>query len=613
MLRIVIKTLPFILGTLLVPAFLYAAEASFYLLPDTGVYTIGEEFPVSITINTDGAEITAAGGNLAFNNEELEVVSISKNDSLFTSWIESEEDHTIVSINEKGIIPFEGFISDGYVGDRGHIMTVTFKALRDIASKIKFQTGSAILAADQKATNILAQMNSGVYTLNAEEVVPTLEYVAPVNTDSLNIVSVTHPDQDKWYATTTADFLWDLEDDVEGLRLLFNEEPNSIPTVFYADPEPSKRIEDIEEGIWYLHMQINNSVGWGDVAHFRVQVDVTDPEFFEIEQIERKDLSDPNPSFILEAFDAISGISGYEILLDDAVGDIVKTTNASSTKTVHRLEKVTPGEHTMVVRAIDRAGNSIEKQISFSVEALPVPKIFQYKEHVTTGSALAIKGKALENSEVKVFMSKDGSDPLQQGVLSDAEGNFIYVIEEVVDSGTYEFWAQTRNRYGAESDISNKATVFVTRPGIAVYGGIIIGYLSIIAPLVGLTVLLLVSLWWGWHKFRSYKKTLKKEVNEAEDVLHKEFAELKKMTQQEISSLERARSSRKLTPEEHSIIKRFKGSMTESEKHINKEFLDVKKATENEEVVQEQQEEIQQQQTKPQRQGKMQIRIEKLH
>ncbi|MCK5027441.1 MAG: hypothetical protein KAS07_03405 [Candidatus Pacebacteria bacterium] len=616
MFRIVIRISPFILSILLLPVFLYAADASFYLLPDTGVYTVGEEFPVSVTIDTDGADITAAGGNIAFNNEELEVTAISKEGSLFTSWIDPERELNVGSINEKGIIPFEGFIYGGYEGNRGHIMTVTFKALRDISSKIKFQTGSAILAADQKATNILAQMNSGVYTLNAEEVVPTLEYVAPVNTDSLNIISTTHPDQNKWYATTTAVFSWNLEDDVEGLRLLFNKEPNSIPTVFYADPISSKKIENVEEGVWYLHMQINNSVGWGDVAHFKVQTDITDPEYFEIEQIERKDLSDPNPTFIFDAFDVLSGISGYEVRLDGAVGDIVKTTNASSTKTVHQLEKVASGEHTIIVRAIDSAGNSIEDQTSFIVEALPVPKILQYKERVTTGSALSIKGEALGDSEVKVFMSKDEGEPIQQGVLSDAQGSFTYVIEELSEPGEYVFWVQTKNKYGAESDVSEKVTITVSDPGIAVYGGIIVGYLSIIVPLVGLAVLLLVSLWWGWHKFRSYKKRLKKEVDEAGDVLHKEFTELKKITEREISSLERARTYRKLTPEEHSIIKRFKGSFSESQEHIDKEFLDVKNVAEDKDIVQENPQQQGSQQTQPepqQKRRKMQIRIEKLN
>lgn len=597
---------------LIFPALVFAADASFYLLPETGVYDVGEEFPVSITINTDGANITAAGGNLAFNNEELEIVAISKEGSLFTSWIEPSSD-ALEEINEEGVIPFEGFISGGYEGVDGHILEVTFKALRDIDSKVKFQTGSAILAADKKATNILAQMNSGVYTLNAEEVTPTLEYVAQANTDSLNIVSSTHPDQNKWYATTTAQFSWSLEDDVEGVRLLFNENENDIPTKFYADPVIDKTIEDIEEGVWYLHMQVNNSVGWGDVAHFRVQIDTTDPVSFDMQEIERKDPSDPYPTFIFEALDELSGISGYEVHIDNEVGKMVYT-DASSTKTIHQLDKILPGEHTLTVRAIDQAGNSIQEQLMFTVEALPTPQITDYKEKITTEHALVIKGEALPDSEVKVFVASGVEEPAVFGVLSDSAGTFTYVTEEMSEPGSYQVWVQTRNRFGAESDVSEKVTIIVTKPGIVLYGDIIVGYLSVIAPLVGLVVLLGVSVWWGWHKFALYKKRLRKEVNEAEDVLHKEFAALKKITQREVASLERARSYRKLTPEEHSIIKRFKGSVSESEAHIDQEFMDIKRAAENTPVSVEQEyeeapQESVEQELKPQ---KMQIRIEKL-
>ena len=75
---------------LFVPTISFAASASFYLSPETGVYTIGDEFPVAVMLNTDGADITAAGGKIEFNNKELKVVSISKENSLFTSWIDEE-------------------------------------------------------------------------------------------------------------------------------------------------------------------------------------------------------------------------------------------------------------------------------------------------------------------------------------------------------------------------------------------------------------------------------------------------------------------------------------------------------------------------------------------
>ena len=64
----------------------HAANASLYLSPESGVYTIGDEFPVSIMIDTDGKPIVAAEGNVTFNKDELEVVGVSKDGSILTQW-----------------------------------------------------------------------------------------------------------------------------------------------------------------------------------------------------------------------------------------------------------------------------------------------------------------------------------------------------------------------------------------------------------------------------------------------------------------------------------------------------------------------------------------------
>ena len=70
-----------------VPTISFAANASFYLSPETGVYTIGDEFPVAIMLDTDSEMITAVGGSVLFNNKQLQVVSIDSAQSIITSWI----------------------------------------------------------------------------------------------------------------------------------------------------------------------------------------------------------------------------------------------------------------------------------------------------------------------------------------------------------------------------------------------------------------------------------------------------------------------------------------------------------------------------------------------
>lgn len=610
----------------------YAGNASFYLSPESGVYTIGDEFPVSIMLDTDSEPIVAAEGNVKFNKEELEIVSLSKDGSILTQWtIEPEY------LSEEGEVRFGGALPSGeeYKGSDGKILTITFKAMRNIASNVRFSTGAAILAADSSATNILTRMNSGVYTLNAKEVVPTVEYVAQANTVTSTILCTTHPDQDAWYSNSIPEFSWTLPEGTESVRVLFSEEKSAIPTIFYSTPITEKTIEEVEDGVGYFHLQVKNDTGWGEVLSHKVQIDTVDPENFEIVEILREDTTNPDLSFVFNAFDALSGIDGFEVSLDGSVGEIWRPEISSSTDVVYYIEDVDPGNHTLVAKAIDRAGNNISQTVSFVVEALEIPKITHAPESLIVESMLAVKGTTYPDSEVIVWIEKDEEAPKSTRILSDSSGDFIYVLEESVKEGVYNVWVQAKNIYGAQSEPSAKISIPVERIGIVVFGSVALDYLSVLVPLIGLVVLLFIFLGYGWNKFRVYRRRLRKEVIEAEDVLHSQFIELRAIIHNELSVLERVREQRALTPEEERMLRRLGRGMSEVESTVGKEFEDIKQmAVDQDEDIEDHKERSVQQAnqvavteekkiTKPpvykskekgnSQHGKMQIRIEKLH
>ena len=62
--------------------FQFAEAATLSLSPNTGVYTSGQTFSVSVRINTEGKPINAAEGTLSFNPSLMSVVSVAKG-SLF--------------------------------------------------------------------------------------------------------------------------------------------------------------------------------------------------------------------------------------------------------------------------------------------------------------------------------------------------------------------------------------------------------------------------------------------------------------------------------------------------------------------------------------------------
>ncbi len=100
-----------------------AGSASLYLSPSTGNYTVNSTFSIVVKVNSGGAPINAAEGSLIFNPDELNVVSISKTDSIFTLWAIEP-----VFCNSTGTIEFGGGTLTSFDGSAGTLITITFQA-----------------------------------------------------------------------------------------------------------------------------------------------------------------------------------------------------------------------------------------------------------------------------------------------------------------------------------------------------------------------------------------------------------------------------------------------------------------------------------------------------
>ncbi|MBZ9569746.1 hypothetical protein KJA16_02385 [Patescibacteria group bacterium] len=247
------------------------ASASLYLSPPTGTYRVGDIFAVAVTVDSEGEAINVAEGTLIFDPDELNVVSISKSDSIFTLWTTEP-----IFSNSDGTINFGGGTPNNFIGSSGTIITISFRAEIIGASNVDFSTGS-VLAADHKGTNVLASMGSGTYVIQPKIVLPLVdEYIPPENAPTAPIISSsTHPYPDRWYLNNDPEFTWEVPEDITGVKLLVNHKPIDTPTVFYSEPISEKRLEDLADGVWYLHAQLENKFGWGGISHFKFQIDTT--------------------------------------------------------------------------------------------------------------------------------------------------------------------------------------------------------------------------------------------------------------------------------------------------------------------------------------------------
>ena len=338
---------------LVVPIFASAATLSF--TPSAGSYAVGSTIMVSVVTGSGGTALNAVSGTISFPKDLLEVVSIQKSQSIVSLWVQEP-----LFSNTAGSVQYEGIIlNPGYTGAAGKIITIHFKVKSMGVAALSFSAGS-ILANDGSGTEILSNRGTAQYQLIATPVV-AVENIEAVETTTetetskvnVNLTSTTNP-PDGWSHKTSGVFDFTLTRDVTSMRLLVDDKPDSMPVVVYTPPIARRTIDGLVDGVSYLHVQYKDSKGWGEVLHYKLQIDTAQPENLKITLVD-------TDIFYFKADDKISGIAYYEVQVDG--GETITIAEASP---VYRATGLEAKDHTLLVKAFDRAGNYAETSFAFS-------------------------------------------------------------------------------------------------------------------------------------------------------------------------------------------------------------------------------------------------------
>lgn len=555
--------------------FARAEAASLTLSPLSGSYAVGEIFSANVYVSNSGQTMNAASGAVSFPTDKLEAVSVSKSGSIFSLWVQEP-----AYSNETGLVSFEGIVlNPGYAGNFGKILNITFKAKAAGVANLNFSSGS-ILANDGSGTNILTELSGASFSLGiAGQGVPeaVTPYEIPGTPLAPKIKSPTHPDPNKWYAKKDAKFEWELPSDVTGTRLLASKIPQAIPVVAYAPPISHKEINDYSDGVWYFSARLENEKGWGAVSYFRFQIDAENPYRFDIEEIKRDDMTEPNAKFIFTAEDKTSGISHFEIAIDD---DAVQKWDGNE-KNIYTSVVLEPGSHKITAKAFDKAGNYLANFKEFKIEPLESPKITQYSKKLQAGEIIVISGQALPDSKVAVFLQRDNDVVKTYETDSDGKGEFTLKVGDKSKDGIYKAWANVTDKRGSKSLDSDKITFFSEQMAIIKIGYKIIMILAVIIPLVALILAFIFLIIYWRHRIKNFKAKVGKETAEAESVLHEAFGGLKETVKYEISRLEKNQNAGNLTAEEEKVIQKLKQDLDSAEKLVSKEIEDIDREIKN--------------------------------
>lgn len=559
-----------LLGTTLFAGATNTEAATLQLSPPTGIYTVGTSFTARIVVNTQGQPINAAEGEISFDPSDLSVSSISKAGSIFTLWTREPE-----FSNASGKIYFGGGSPGGYTGAAGTVMTVTFITKHAGTSNVTYAVGS-ILAADGKGTNVVSGMQGGSYTMQAASAVPTPEYVPPPNTPGApQVTSKTHPDQETWYREKQAELTWKVGDDIVALRTLLDTKPNTVPTKVYDTPMRTVSL-DLDEGTSYFHIQFKNKDGWGRVTSFRLNVDTSKPDSFDITSADGNDSAHPEQRLKFTVVDRGSGIAYYMVQLDGA--ERIKFEDKDKTG-VYTTPALTPGAHSVVVEAFDYSGNSIIASFSFTIEAFDAPVFTEYPANFSSTVIPVLRGSTRPDAVVTVRVRQVGTEPVQYEVRADANGVFTFIPESRFAEGVYDISAIARDASGGQSLESNHIRIAVQEPGVLRFGNLVVKVLSVLMPLIALSIFLIAMVWFAWHRFGVLRRRVRAEANEAEQSLVREFAGILSALQENVENLRSARKGR-LTKQESVLVSTLIENLASAEKRVQKEIVDIERIAE---------------------------------
>ena len=124
----------FVLISIFLPLAIEAADASLSIFPQTGSFTEGNTFEISIFINTGENNINVVKVDLKFNPEKLQVVTPTKGISVVGEWIFPPS-----FSNTQGTVSLiGGFLFDGINTTEGLITTIVFEAVSPGETEVYF-------------------------------------------------------------------------------------------------------------------------------------------------------------------------------------------------------------------------------------------------------------------------------------------------------------------------------------------------------------------------------------------------------------------------------------------------------------------------------------------
>jgi hypothetical protein len=588
-------------GFVFVFSFLFfksALAAQFFFSPDKGDVITGQQFDVSVKIKTDGDEtLNGAQAKITFDANLLQVVSISKENSLFNLWIQDP-----AYSNADGTIDFIGGVSGGISGDSLQGIKISFKAKSEGTANLSVnQDESQITANDGLGTNILTQVLGAIFKITAAppppvvkpgvppppvvvptppiaQVPPPIQIVRPVIiskklpiTPELQITLYPNPEQ--WYNKSVS-FLaqWPLPEDITGIVSSINKNSSDI----LKSPKSEGLFENkvfppVEEGINYLHIAYENTAGRGKPTNYKLAIDTTPPLSFEVTAKEGSSTSNAQPTLTFATDDQLSGIDYYQIKIPGFDPIITKETS-------YKLPLLSPGNYRVSVKAFDKAGNASESILQLNILPIASPEILFFNKIIYLGTdSLSVKGTALPNSKVLISIKKLTGETFFSSVSSaNDRGYWEAVLTPSFKTETYYLEAKTQDQQGALSLPVKSTFIEVKEKPVFALAGFEISLQMLLGAII---FILLSGFLAGFLFFKGKEKKRSEKVGLNIVVAEKDILAMLATLNEDLEKINRVFEDNKVTKSEviesKTYLKRVKEELDKAKKYIIEEIEEI--------------------------------------
>jgi hypothetical protein len=544
-----------------------ALAADIFLISEKSMVIENQVFTVNVFVDTQGTNINNIEGNISFPTNLISVESIGNTGSIFSIWVEPPTfSNTLGNISFNGGVP-----TPGYAGARGKIISILFKAKKAGNAQLSFTSGN-VYANDGLGTNV-TDSRIGTNIVIAPYQGPQNE-TEIITSDKLPVSPIIYskemPDPEEWYSLNKVTFYWDLPKGVNTTQLLLGSYPESTPTVAYAPPIKEKELNDLGDGIRYIHVRFKNDAGWGKTAHRKIKVDNTAPKNVEVfSSADKNDLI----TLKISAEDATSGIGKFKISID---GIFILDAVAKGNSVEVLLPAQKAGNHEVNIIAYDRAGNISEKIQTIEFPAMSSPEVLEYTELIKKGEKFEIKGLSYPNTDVKIYIQNEKSIPKSYITKTLEDGSFSFISEEINKVGLTSFWAEAI-RGEISSPSSDKYFVQVNRSAFVKLSIQTIEILSVSIPLLLLLIILIYIAYHAYHKLRKMRRRLLRDLEETESEAHKIFRIIKEDAKQSLRILKKKEIKEKLTEDEDEGLETLSKDIEEAEEYFAKRIKSIER------------------------------------